>query len=280
MKIAFASGKGGTGKTTLAVNVALAAKTPLRLLDCDVEAPNAHLFLKGDLVNRRIVTVPVPVIDEARCDGCGECSRFCAFNAIVSFGTVPAISQDMCHGCGGCMRVCPQKAIREIEKRIGIVETMRCGAVTLAYGVLDVGVAIAPPLIRAVKEEAEGELVLIDAPPGTSCPVSRGVRETDYVVLVTEPTPFGLNDLRLAVDVVRELGTVRRRRQSRSGMILSVPISTRKISRCWRKFRTTGGLRKFTQRASPSSRLCLNMKSFLPLCCIGFVRRHEGNRRH
>jgi MinD superfamily P-loop ATPase len=206
MKIAIASGKGGTGKTTLAINLALAAKMPVRLLDCDVEAPNAHLFLRGDLMRQRIVTIPVPEVDEAKCDGCGMCSDFCAFNAIVSFGTIPVISQEMCHGCGGCMRVCPQKAIHEIDKRIGVVETFLCGAITLVQGKLDIGVALAPPLIRAVKEEAHGDLVIIDAPPGTSCPVIATLREADFVVLVTEPTPFGLNDLRLAVDVVRELG--------------------------------------------------------------------------
>ncbi len=206
MKIAIASGKGGTGKTTLAINLALAAKSPVHLLDCDVEAPNAHLFLRGDLVRQRIVTIPVPEVDEAKCDGCGRCSDFCAFNAIVSFGTVPVISHEMCHGCGGCMRICPQKAIHEIDKRIGVVETFLCGAITLVQGKLDIGVALAPPLIRAVKEEAQGDLVIIDAPPGTSCPVIATLREADFVVLVTEPTPFGLNDLRLAVDVVRELG--------------------------------------------------------------------------
>ncbi len=205
MKIAVASGKGGTGKTTLAINLALAAKSPVLLLDCDVEAPNAHLFLRGDLKRQHIVTIPVPEVDETKCDGCGMCSDFCAFNAIVSFGTVPVISHEMCHGCGGCMRVCPQKAIHEIDKRIGVVETFSCDTITLVQGKLDIGVALAPPLIRAVKEEAQGDLVIIDAPPGTSCPVIATLREADFVVLVTEPTPFGLNDLRLAVDVVREL---------------------------------------------------------------------------
>lgn len=206
MKIAIASGKGGTGKTTLAIQLALAAKGAVCLLDCDVEAPNAHLFLKGELVQERIVTIPVPEVDEAKCDGCGKCSDFCAFNAIVSFGTIPVISREMCHGCGGCARVCPQKALREVPHRIGVVKTFSCGAITLTQGILDVGVALAPPLIRAVQMEAQGDLVILDAPPGTSCPVIATVREADYVVLVTEPTPFGLNDLRLAVAVARELG--------------------------------------------------------------------------
>jgi len=206
MKIAIASGKGGTGKTTLAVNLALAAGAPVCLLDCDVEAPNAHLFLKATPAHERVVTIPIPVVDEALCDGCGLCSQFCAFNAIVSFGTVPVIAPEMCHGCGGCMRVCPQKAIREIDNRIGVVETLHAGDLTLVQGRLDIGVALAPPLIHAVKKEASGDLIIMDAPPGTSCPVLATLREVDFVLLVTEPTPFGLNDLRLAVEVVRELG--------------------------------------------------------------------------
>ncbi|MGE4352288.1 MAG: ATP-binding protein [Bdellovibrionales bacterium] len=206
MKIAIASGKGGTGKTTLAVNLALAADKPVCLLDCDVEAPNAHLFLKGRLAEQKIATVPVPVVDETRCDGCGLCSQFCAFNAIVCFGAPPAISKEMCHGCGGCMRICPQKAIHETDHRIGVVESFECGDILLTHGRLDIGVALAPPLIHAVLEKAQGELVLIDAPPGTSCPVIAAVRDADFVVLVTEPTPFGLNDLTLAVEVMRALG--------------------------------------------------------------------------
>jgi len=206
MKIAVASGKGGTGKTTVAVNLALSAQQPIQLLDCDVEEPNAHLFFKTTPGHQRIVTIPVPEIDATLCDGCGLCSQFCAFNALVSFGTTPVFEPEMCHGCGGCMRVCPKEAIHEIEKRVGIVETSKSGNITLVQGRLDIGVALAPPLIHAVKKEAQSDLIIMDAPPGTSCPVIATLREVDFVVLVTEPTPFGLNDLKLAVDVVRELG--------------------------------------------------------------------------
>jgi MinD superfamily P-loop ATPase len=206
MKIAVASGKGGTGKTTLAVNLALAAGGAAQLLDCDVEAPNVHLFLNGRTKSQRVVTIPVPEIDAARCNGCNECAEFCAYNAVVSLGAVPDIAQDLCHGCGGCMRVCTRRAIREAPKRIGVVETLQCGAIRLVQGRLDVGVSLTPPVIHAVKEEARGDLVIMDAPPGTSCPVVATLRGTDFVVLVTEPTPFGLNDLTLAVDMVRELG--------------------------------------------------------------------------
>lgn len=205
MIIAVASGKGGTGKTTVAVN--LAHVSGAALLDCDVEEPNAHLFLKGDPLGApEVVSIPVPQVDEARCDGCGECGRFCAFKALAVLGRRVLDFPEMCHGCGGCMRVCPKGAIREVPKRIGVVETLKADAVTLIQGRLDVGVAMAPPLIRAVKARVpmEGDAIL-DAPPGTSCPVIATLRETDFVVLVTEPTPFGLHDLKLAVAVVREL---------------------------------------------------------------------------
>lgn len=205
MKIAIASGKGGTGKTTVAVSLALVARQNAQLMDCDVEEPNAHIFLKGDLQSQRVVSIPVPVIDKQLCDGCGECSRFCQFNAIVIFGAEPILAPELCHGCGGCTRVCPQKAIQETDNRIGIIETFQNRHVTLVQGKLDIGVALAPPLIRAVKEAAHGDLVILDAPPGTSCPVIATLRNVDFVVLVTEPTPFGLNDLKLAVDVVRKM---------------------------------------------------------------------------
>ena len=206
MKIAVASGKGGTGKTTVAVNLALIAGQPVQLLDCDVEEPNAHLFLKTTPSHQHVVTIPVPEIDATRCDGCGLCSRFCAFNALISFGTVPVFEPEMCHGCGGCMRICPQNAIHEIEKRIGVIDTSKGENITLIQGRLDIGAALAPPLIHAVKKEIQNGLVIMDAPPGTSCPVIATLRETDFVILVTEPTPFGLNDLKLAVGVVREIG--------------------------------------------------------------------------
>lgn len=206
MIIAVASGKGGTGKTTVSVNLARVLGSEVRLLDCDVEEPNAHLFLKGSKIKEEIVTIPIPQVDESLCDGCGECGKFCEYHAIVTFGTAPLVFPEMCHGCGGCTMVCPQKAIREIDKRIGVVETLQAGNITLIQGLLDVGSAMAPPLIRAVKAHLQNGLpAILDAPPGTSCPVIATLRETDFVVLVTEPTPFGLHDLKLAVDMVREL---------------------------------------------------------------------------
>lgn len=207
MILAVASGKGGTGKTTVSVNLARVLGSEVLLLDCDVEEPNAHLFLRGSLIQEKVVTIPIPQVDESRCDGCGECGKFCEYHAIVTFGTAPLVFPEMCHGCGGCTMVCPQKAICEIDKRIGVVETLEAGNIRLIQGRLDVGSAMAPPLIRAVKDYLKKGLPsILDAPPGTSCPVIATLRETDFVVLVTEPTPFGLHDLKIAVEMVRELG--------------------------------------------------------------------------
>jgi len=207
MIFAVASGKGGTGKTTLSVNLARVMGSGVRLLDCDVEEPNAHLFLQGRLAREETVTIPVPEVDESLCNGCGECGRFCEYHAIVSFGSQPLVFPEMCHGCGGCARVCPQHAIREVGKRIGTVETLEADGITLIQGRLDIGVSMAPPLIRAVKTcLSSGVPAILDAPPGTSCPVIATLREVDFVVFVTEPTPFGLHDLKLAVEMIRELG--------------------------------------------------------------------------
>jgi MinD superfamily P-loop ATPase len=208
MILAIASGKGGTGKTTVALNLARTFAAPVQLLDCDVEEPNCHLFLRGEGAVSRIVSIPVPEVDAALCDACGECGRFCEYHAIAAFGSgPPVVFPEMCHGCGGCARVCPRGAIRERDRRIGIVETMQAGAITLVQGRLDVGAAMAPPLIRAVKARLRsGMPAILDAPPGTSCPVIAAIRGADLALLVTEPTPFGLHDLALAVEMAREIG--------------------------------------------------------------------------
>ncbi len=206
MILAVASGKGGTGKTTVSLNLAKSLGRPVQLLDCDVEEPNAHLFLKGVSRDESVVTLPVPEIDVGLCDLCGECGRFCRFHAIAAVKPAPIVFPELCHGCGGCLLVCPKKAISEREKRIGMVETLDCSDIRLVQGRLDVGVSLAPPLIREVKRRMTQETpVIIDAPPGTSCPVVAAVRGADFVLLVTEPTPFGLHDLKLAVDMIREL---------------------------------------------------------------------------
>lgn len=206
MRIAVASGKGGTGKTTVSVNLARTIGAGVLLLDCDVEEPNAHLFLRGRETGRDIVSIPIPEVDESLCNGCGECGRFCRYHAIASFGSAPLVFPELCHGCGGCTLVCPRGAIRETGRSIGVVETLVWDGITLIQGKLDIGVAMAPPLVRAVKARVDTtSTVVLDAPPGTSCPVIATLRGSDFVVLVTEPTPFGLHDLRLAVDMVREI---------------------------------------------------------------------------
>lgn len=207
MKIAVASGKGGTGKTTLSVALALVAPQPVRLLDCDVEEPNGHIFLKLENMATEPVTVLVPDIDEAICTACGECAKICQFSAIISFGTKAMVFTELCHSCGGCVRVCSSGAISEIPKRIGSIDCGTVGQITMIQGLLDVGHAMSTPLIRAVKGSGNQViLTIIDCPPGTSCPMIAAVRDADFVLLVTEPTPFGLHDLTLAVETVSELG--------------------------------------------------------------------------
>lgn len=206
MKIAVASGKGGTGKTTVSLNLARIMGSKIQLLDCDVEEPNTHLFLKGKKISEDVISIPIPLVDESLCNGCGKCSNFCQYNAIVTLAEELLIFPEMCHGCGGCTMICPMKAITEAPRRIGAIETFESGNITLILGRMDVGIAIAPPLIRAIKKKAQDNLpVIVDAPPGASCPAIAAIRDADMVLMVTEPTPFGLNDLRLAVEMVRTL---------------------------------------------------------------------------
>lgn len=210
MKIAVASGKGGTGKTTLSVALAKAIQEPLALLDCDVEEPNCHLFFPGEESSVEVMSVPVPEVDGDRCVGCGKCTALCQFNAIVSFaGAGALVFPELCHSCCGCERVCPVGAVREVPFPIGEIRRREIGTgKELITGVLKIGHAMAPPLIRAVNRETlSAETVIIDAPPGTSCPFVTTVAEADYAIFVTEPTPFGLHDLKIAVETVREIGT-------------------------------------------------------------------------
>lgn len=207
MKLAIASGKGGTGKTTVALCLALSADGPVRLLDCDVEEPNCHLFLKPQIRQHDAVTMPVPVVDAAKCDGCGECRRLCQSNAIVLLKGKAVVFPELCHSCGGCAKICPVNAIHEVEREIGFVEQGSSNGVEFVTGSLNIGQPLAPAVIRAVKWHATPTgLTILDCPPGTSCAMVASVRDADHVLLVTEPTPFGLHDLKLAVDTVRELG--------------------------------------------------------------------------
>jgi MinD superfamily P-loop ATPase len=211
MRIAIASGKGGTGKTTVAVNLAwfLAfCRQQVQYLDCDVEEPNGHVFLKPGIQQKKPARVMVPVIDAARCTSCGECGKKCQSHAIVNLPGNTLLFPELCHGCGLCAFVCPAGAISEGRREIGAVETGNgAGGVRFVHGVLNVGEPMAGPLIRQVKQEyLPKHIQIIDAPPGTSCPVVKSISDADAVVLVTEPTPFGLHDLKIAVTVAQNLG--------------------------------------------------------------------------
>jgi MinD superfamily P-loop ATPase len=177
------------------------------LLDCDVEAPNCHLFVQPKITRARTVCAPIPKVDMNACTGCSECADICAFNAIACLKGKVLTFPELCHGCGGCWLICPAKAITKGKREIGKIEHGTADGFSITQGRLRVGEAMSPALIREVRtpDDNHAELILIDAPPGTSCPVVAAVRGTDYVCLVTEPTPFGLNDLILAVGMVREL---------------------------------------------------------------------------
>jgi len=208
MIISVASGKGGTGKTLVATSFALSLKdrSRVQLLDCDVEEPNDHVFLKPTITHSEAVSIPVPKVDEEKCNYCGKCAEVCAYNAIAVFPKHVLIFPELCHGCGACSYLCPEKAISEEGREIGVVESGHSDSVDFVHGRLAIGEAMAPPIIRKVKEHANHEgTVIIDVPPGTSCPVVEAVKDSNFCLLVTEPTPFGLNDLVLAVETVRQL---------------------------------------------------------------------------
>jgi MinD superfamily P-loop ATPase len=221
MRIAIASGKGGTGKTTIAASLALSlagqweqVKLPVPinplLLDCDVEAPNAHLFLKPVFHQRQEVGILIPRVDEALCTHCGKCAEVCQYHAIAVLGKKTLVFPQLCHGCGSCTRMCPESAISETLEVMGVLERGSTpSGVDFAQGVLNIGEPMAVPIIRQLKKWAvpePGQVVIVDASPGTSCPVVEAVRGANFLILVTEPSPFGLHDLQLAVGVARELG--------------------------------------------------------------------------
>jgi MinD superfamily P-loop ATPase len=207
MIISIASGKGGTGKTTVATNMAVSLGGDVQLLDCDVEEPNAYLFIHPVINEVKTITTPVPEVDMEKCNLCGKCGEICQFKAIVVIGKTVLPFPEMCHSCGGCMEVCPEKAITETGRELGVIERGRRNGLEFIHGKLRVGEAMSPPLIRKVREYARPDaLTIIDAPPGTSCPVIASMKGADFVLLVTEPTPFGLNDLKLAVGAVNILG--------------------------------------------------------------------------
>ncbi|MDZ7262153.1 MAG: ATP-binding protein [candidate division KSB1 bacterium] len=206
MIISVASGKGGTGKTTIATNLALSLDGQVQFFDCDVEEPNAHIFLKPHITKTKIFGTPVPLVDKTQCTYCGKCGEICQYHAIVVIKENVLVFPELCHSCGGCWLVCPENAISQTEREVGVIEQGTVQGMEFYHGKLRIGEALSPPLIRAVKKYIDpSKIVIIDAPPGTSCPVIESVKRSDFVLLVTEPTPFGLNDLVLAVEVVRAL---------------------------------------------------------------------------
>jgi MinD superfamily P-loop ATPase len=205
MIISVASGKGGTGKTIISTSLALSLGE-VQFLDCDVEEPNGHIFLKPQINERLSVGIPVPEVDETKCNFCGKCAQICEFNAIVVIKKKVLFFPELCHGCGGCSYICPENAIKEVEREIGVIEKGRSGNIDFSHGILNVGEPMAPPLIKQGKGLiTNNKDVIIDASPGTSCPVVETVKGSDFCLLVTEPTPFGLNDLILAVEMLKKL---------------------------------------------------------------------------
>ena len=208
MIISVASGKGGTGKTLVATSLACSLREirDVQILDCDVEEPNDHIFLKPNITRSEAVTIAVPRVDEEKCTHCGKCAQVCAYNAIAVLGEYVLTFPDLCHGCGACSYLCPERAITETPHEIGVIETGDADGVSFGHGRLSIGQAMAPPVIREVKGLVDKDsVVIIDASPGTSCPVVEAIKESDFCLLVTEPTPFGLNDLVLALETVRQL---------------------------------------------------------------------------
>ena len=206
MILAIASGKGGTGKTTVAVSLALSADKSMQFLDCDVEAPNAYIFLKPKIDKKIIVTAKMPQIDLLKCDFCAECSAVCAFNAIATIANKVLVFPELCHSCGACEYLCHNQAISATEQPIGAIEFGGSDKIDFIQGTLDTGKPSAIPLIKMAKKYiSHDKLTIIDVSPGTSCAMVHAVTDANYCILVTEPTPFGLNDLKLAIEALVKL---------------------------------------------------------------------------
>lgn len=211
MVITVAAGKGGTGKTLVAVNLALSLhRAGIRtvLMDADVEEPNDHLFIKPVIEKREEVSIYIPRIDQELCDRCGECSSFCAYGALATTPSQVLVFEELCHGCGGCALVCPAKAIQEEENAIGVIEYGHTGdGMAFEQGILAIGEPKASPIIAQMKNDLAPDAVnIIDSGPGTGCSVMTTVRGSDLCLMVTEPTPFGMHDLIMAVRMAEALG--------------------------------------------------------------------------
>jgi MinD superfamily P-loop ATPase len=206
MIISVASGKGGTGKTTVATNLARSIGSGVQLLDCDVEEPNAHLFINPLFKESQTVSAPVPEVNEEKCTYCGKCAEICQFKAIAVLNDNVLVFEELCHSCGGCWEICPEDAIQQSARELGVIEKGPSNGIEFIHGRLRVGEAMSPPLIKKVRSyQNPDKLTIIDAPPGTSCPVIASMKDSDFILLVTEPTPFGLYDLKLAVGAAQIL---------------------------------------------------------------------------
>jgi MinD superfamily P-loop ATPase len=249
MRLAVASGKGGTGKTSVACALALALDRPLTFLDCDVEGANAHIFLHPAFHMKEEVTIPFPSIDPSRCDACGKCVENCQFGALLRLGKKVKLMQNLCHGCGVCRLVCPKDAIAMSGRKVGVVNHGTTRLIKFSCGELQTGQALSVPIIRKIKEQND-DLVIIDCPPGTSCPAVESIEGVDFAMLVTEPTPFGEHDLRAMITVCRRLdvpcGVVINRSTGDDGIIerlchdMGVPVLLRipfdrKVAECYAK---------------------------------------------
>jgi len=210
IKIAVASGKGGTGKSTISVNLALMLSqeyNDVALIDCDVEEPNCHIFLKPTFESSKKSVAPVPIVYSNLCTGCGKCIEICQFNVLALVNNNVLVFAELCHSCGGCYLVCPTEAIKTTERELGVIEQGKSGKLNFIHGKSRIGEPMSPPLIRETKKAGSRFAIqILDCPPGTSCPMVNSVEDADFVLMVTEPTPFGLYDLKLAIDVVKKLG--------------------------------------------------------------------------
>lgn len=205
MKLAIASGKGGTGKTTVATSLAM-AWAPTTLIDCDVEGPNADLLLNPQISELREVGTLIPVIDNDLCLRCGQCADFCRYHALAVVAEKWMLFKELCHSCGGCQIICPNAALREEKRTVGTIKKGQAGKISFFQGILGEGETQPVPLIEALLENLpESEEVILDSPPGASCSMISVARAADAVLLITEPTPFGLHDLKAATEALREL---------------------------------------------------------------------------